>query len=115
MTTIDSRIKLVDTDMDVMVNLNRVYALVDTVASSVAELQDSQLFKVTFDSDGGSSVANQYVVEGDKVVQPDNPTKDGYTFVKWMKGTSEYNFNSAVEDHLNLKATWEADANPGTE
>ena len=106
--TIDSRIKQVDTDMDVMENLNRVYSLIDTVAASVAELEDSQLFKVTFDSDGGSSVANQYIIEGDKVVEPADPTKDGYTFVKWMNGEEEYDFNDEVTDHLSLKATWEA-------
>ena len=113
---IDSRIKQVDTDMDVMENLNRVYALIDTVATSVSNLQDSQLFKVTFDSDGGSSVANQYVIEGDKVVEPEDPTKEGYTFVKWMNGEEEYDFDSEVEDHLELTATWEADEAPeGTE
>ena len=114
MATIDSRIKPVDTDVDVMENLNRVYALIDTVAESVADLEDSQLFKVTFDSDGGSSVANQYVIEGDKVVQPNDPTKEDYTFVKWMNGEEEYDFDEEVKDHLNLKATWEADT-PATE
>ena len=106
--TIDSRIKQIDTDIDVMENLNRVYALCDTIATSVAELEDSQLFKVTFDSDGGSAVANQYVIEGDKVSEPSDPTKEGYTFVKWMNGTEEYDFDDEVTEHLSLKATWEA-------
>lgn len=108
MIAIDSRIKPIDTDIDVMENFNRMYALVDTIASSLADLEDSQLFKVTFDSDGGSSVANQYVIEGDKVEEPTDPTKEGYTFIKWMNGESEYDFDSEVEGHLSLKATWEA-------
>ena len=92
MITIDSRVKPVDTNIDTMENFNRVYSLIDTIASSVADLEDSQLFKVTFDSDGGSSVANQYVIEGDKVIEPADPTKEGYTFLKWMNGEEEYDF-----------------------
>jgi uncharacterized repeat protein (TIGR02543 family) len=107
--TIDSRIKTIDTDIDVMENFNRVLKLYDTVAESVADLEDSQLFKVIFDSDGGSEVANQYIIEGDKVEEPTDPTKEDYTFVKWMNGEEEYDFDEPVTGHLSLKATWEAD------
>ena len=101
--TIDSRLKHVDTDVDVMENFNRVLALFDTVASSVADLEDSQLFKVTFDSDGGSDVATQYIIEGDKV------TED-YTFVAWVdENEEEFDFDTEVTGHLTLTATWEAD------
>lgn len=109
MTVIDSRLKHVDTDIDVIENFNRILSLYDTVASSVADLEDSQLFKVIFDSDGGSDVANQYIIEGDKVTEPSDPTKADYTFVKWMNGEEEYDFDKPVTEHLTLKATWEAE------
>lgn len=107
---LDSRLKHVDTDVDVMENFNRILALYDTVASSVAELEDSQLFKVTFDSDGGSDVATQYIIEGDKVNEPANPTKTDFIFVKWIdESEEEYDFAESVTSHKNLKAIWEAE------
>lgn len=108
--TIDSRLKHVDTDVDVMENFNRVLALFDTVASTVADLEDSQLFKVTFDSYGGSDVATQYIIEGDKVTEPSDPTKEDYTFVAWVdENEEEFDFDTEVTGHLTLTATWEAD------
>ena len=112
MAIIDSRLKDVDTDQDVTENFNRVLSLIDSLSGVVAELEDSQLFKVTFDSDGGSSVATQYVIEGEKATQPSTPTKDGYTFNKWMNGEEEYDFDDEVTEHLSLKATWTANETP---
>lgn len=106
MLVIDNRLINPDTNMDATENFNRMMAILDTLSEVVADIEDSQLFKVAFDSDGGSSVDTQYVIEGDKAVEPDNPTKTAYTFSKWMKGNTEYNFNTAVKSHINLKATW---------
>lgn len=57
---------------------------------------------------GGSAVANQYVVDGDKATEPTDPTKNGYTFSKWLNGTEEYDFDASVTSHLSLDATWTA-------
>lgn len=40
---------------------------------------------VTFDTDGGSSVADQLVFNGGKATAPANPTKDTKTFAGWYK------------------------------
>ncbi len=109
MAIIDNRLKDCDTDQDVTENFNRVLSLLDTINEVVADLEDSQLFKVVFDSDGGSAVATQYVIEGEKATQPSTPTKQGYTFSKWMNGEVEYDFTKPVKEHLSLKATWTAD------
>lgn len=63
-------------------------------------------YTVTFNSDGGSPVANQTVNEGATVTKP-FPTKEGYTFDKWVKedGT-EFNFSTPISSNLSLKATW---------
>lgn len=109
MLVIDDRLIDVDTDSDIIENFNRILTLFDTIGESVAELEDSQLYKVTFDSDGGSDVSNQYIIEGDKVSKPTDPTKEDYTFDKWMNGEVEYDFTKPVKSHLSLKATWTAD------
>ncbi|MDD4414370.1 MAG: InlB B-repeat-containing protein [Oscillospiraceae bacterium] len=46
------------------------------------------IFMVTFVTSGGSYVADQSVVYGEKVIVPANPTKIGYTFAGWYKEPS---------------------------
>ena len=106
MLVIDDRLIDVDTDADIIANFNRILSLYDTIGESVADLEDSQLYKVTFDSDGGSEVSNQYIIEGDKVQEPTDPTKEGYVFDKWLNGEEEYDFDEPVKGHLSLKASW---------
>ncbi len=64
-------------------------------------------YTVTFDTDGGSTVANQTVIEGNKVVKPANPTKDNFTFGGWVLDDKPYDFNSVVNKDLTLKAVWQ--------
>jgi len=63
---------------------------------------------VTFDSDGGGTVASQEFVEGSKVVEPDALTKDGFNFVHWYSNDSAvaFDFNTEVNSDIELKAFW---------
>lgn len=70
------------------------------------EKKAQEVFTVTFNSDGGSSVKRQSVKDGNKAAAPKNPTKKGYTFAGWYNGKTKYNFNSAVTKNLTLKAKW---------
>ena len=67
--------------------------------------------KVTFDSNGGSSVASQTVVEGQAAKEPVKPIKQGYKFAGWYTSEnfsgSAYDFSSAVNADLTLYARWE--------
>ena len=63
-------------------------------------------YTVTFNSNGGSSVASQTVSEGSKATQPTTPTRSGYTFKGWTLNGSSYNFNSSVTSNITLVATW---------
>lgn len=64
-------------------------------------------YTVTFDSDGGSEVAAVEVKDGEKVIKPADPTKDGYTFKGWLDGEDVYDFEKAVTANITLKANWE--------
>lgn len=44
---------------------------------------DPQMYLVTFDTDGGSTVASQSVQENTKVMRSTDPTKSGYSFDTW--------------------------------
>lgn len=65
-------------------------------------------FTVQFDADGGTAVEAQLVGEGKTATKPQNPTKEGYYFVGWFAGDTEWSFaNYSVYDNLTLKAKWE--------
>ena len=63
---------------------------------------------VTFDSVGGSAVDSQSMVKGNKATKPADPTKDGYDFIGWTKGTEAFDFNSVVNEDIILVANWKA-------
>ena len=64
-------------------------------------------YTITFDTDGGSSIDSEVVRENDVISKPDNPTRDGYTFIGWYIGDEEYNFEDLVKSDLTLVAKWE--------
>ncbi len=61
---------------------------------------------VTFNSDGGSDVSQQIVLDGSKATKPTNPTKEGFTFDGWYDGTVLFNFNTAITSDITLIAKW---------
>ncbi|MBR4567499.1 InlB B-repeat-containing protein [bacterium] len=44
-------------------------------------------YTLTFDSQGGTEVTSQTVVEGQTRSRPDNPTKTNWTFDNWYTST----------------------------
>ena len=65
---------------------------------------------VTFDSDGGSIVDSQFVLNGDKLVlnENTNPTKPGYTFAGWYNDSTKVENGATVTNPMTLKAHWDA-------
>ena len=63
-------------------------------------------YTVTFQSEGGSEVASQ-IRANTPADQPADPTKEGYTFIGWYKGESEWNFETPVTADLTLTAKWQ--------
>ena len=87
---------------------------VELMADSVddASLQATTKYTVTFNSNGGSSVAKQTVTSGNKATKPANPTKTGYTFAGWYTDNktfkNAYNFSTKVTASKTLYAKWTA-------
>ena len=63
-------------------------------------------YTVTFQSEGGSEVASQ-IRANTPADQPADPTKEGYTFIGWYNGESEWNFEPPVTADLTLTAKWQ--------
>lgn len=62
---------------------------------------------VTFNSNGGSDIASQKILDGGKANRPTpDPTKDGFTFNCWKNGGEIYNFNTNVTQDITLVAEW---------
>ena len=68
-------------------------------------------YTVTFDSNGGGSVASQPVKEGEKAVKPADPTRSGYTFKGWYLNGVKYDFDTPVTGNITLVAKWTEDNN----
>jgi len=69
------------------------------------------LFEVTFNSNGGSSVAKQTVLFNGTVTKPTNPTMSGCTFAGWYRDSgfkNLYDFSTKVIENTTLYAKWTA-------
>ena len=68
---------------------------------------------VTF-MDDGNVIASQTVEFGATVTKPKTPTKEGFTFVGWYKGTdtaeTEFDFSTEINESITLYARWEEEA-----
>ena len=68
-----------------------------------------QTFTVKFETNGGSSVANQTVKYADYIVWPDNPKKNGQEFLGWYSDsalTKEFYWNTPIDKNMTIYAKW---------
>lgn len=63
-------------------------------------------YTVTFNSNGGSYISPQIIVDGNKVSKPTDPIKNGFNFIGWLLNGKIYDFNSAVNENMTLVASW---------
>ena len=65
---------------------------------------------ISFDSDGGSIVDSQFVLNGDKLTlnESTTPAKPGYTFDGWYDESSKVENGATVTNPMTLKAYWNA-------
>ncbi len=90
-----------------------VLTLLPTTAFAADESPAVTNVTVTFDSDGGSAVAPQQVLQGQKVQRPADPIKEGHTFIGWYNKADlqyinlpEWNFDYPVFENMELVAQW---------
>ncbi|MDR2581577.1 MAG: InlB B-repeat-containing protein, partial [Fibromonadaceae bacterium] len=77
----------------------------------------AKLYTITFDSDEGSAVDKQTIAKGGKINEPAEPTKEGFTFLGWVKDMlgSFWDFlNDIVTSNTTLTAVWEAISSSST-
>lgn len=67
------------------------------------------IYTVTFESNGGSTVASQPILGGNPITEPGKPFKTHRQFAGWFTDegcTASYDFSSAVNSNFTLYAKW---------
>ena len=60
--------------------------------------------------DGSGEYAKQIVQAGEKAIEPDVPSRQGYQFTDWYLDDTKYDFNTAVTGNMTLTAKWTANS-----
>lgn len=61
-----------------------------------------EIYTISFNSQGGSTIESQQIEEDSFATQPANPTKKGYTFNKW-----EFDFSTPIIKNVEINAVWD--------
>ena len=76
-----------------------------------------EIYTVTFVTNGGGALPQQNVPEGGRATAPQDPIRDGWTFVGWFTDNGTFNnqwrFSYPVSGHTTLYGKWAQNA-PGT-
>ena len=71
---------------------------------------EKEVYTVSFESNEGSSVAEQKIAYEEKVTKPEDPTKEHYVFKGWYTDKDckqAFDFETAIEGNQKLYAKWE--------
>ena len=82
-----------------------------TLYAKWKEATQAEFYTVKFDSDNGTDVIEELVEKDHYAIRPNNPTKDGYSFVNWVDDSNTpFNFNTRINSNINLKAHYDSTA-----
>ena len=82
-----------------------------TIAELQQQIENLEKVTVTFNTNGGSAIASVTLAKDSLLTKPKDPTKKGYTFIKWVYGDLEVDWNfdtDLVQGDITLKAIWSA-------
>ena len=88
-------------------DFNAYFTNVTQNVSYSATSYSNESFTVSFNTNGGTEIADQSVYKYASAVKPSNPKKTGYDFVKWQLNGKDYEFPSAITSSITLDAVWE--------
>ena len=63
-------------------------------------------YTVTFVNDDGTKLSNIDIKKGDTLEGINEPIKEGYIFVSWLKDGIEYDTTKPIEEDITLTANW---------
>ncbi len=88
-----------------------IYAFIRLNGDTVIGTENPDSFvMVNFDANGGKPSMSQRIGKGSRI-ESYEPTKEGDTFLGWLQGKYLFDFSTAVNTDLGLKADWANDKN----
>ncbi len=86
-----------------------LFACKEDPTETVIPTEEPVVYVVTFNSNGGTDVTSQSINENGLATEPNDPTKDGYTFVFWYTTDPEvgFEFVTPITQNITLNAKWE--------
>lgn len=84
--------------------------LVAAISVFVIFKMQNKTYTVTFDTQGGNLISSVEVKKNEVVARPNNPTKEGYTFLEWRLDDEIYDFNQKITKDITIVATWKKDS-----
>ena len=84
-----------------------IFAFIVTGCNKDEQAPTKDAYIVTFNSNGGSEIAEVEVKAGDYLKKPSDPDKEGYTFIEWQLNGRRFNFSTPIKEDITLKAKWE--------
>ena len=75
-----------------------------TITLTAVWVEDIPGYTITFVNDGTTTTT--FVPEGELPEKPEDPVKDGYTFMGWYNGTTKYDFTDYIYADMTLVAKW---------
>lgn len=83
------------------------------------EVEVTDPVTVRFETNGGGTIDKQKIQKGTTAIEPDAPTKTGYTFYGWYTDAEfsgeEFDFDTTVSESMTLYAKWEKHLDARTE
>ena len=77
-----------------------------TVTAQQKPAAKTVYYQVSFNSEGGSIIAEQKVQSGKTVSVPEIPSREGFVFDHWELNGIAYDFSKPVTTDITLKAIW---------
>ena len=93
-----------ETEFDFSVPINDDISL----SAKWEEVVPVTTYTVTFVYNNGNENKVETVVDGEKVDQPTDPSRQGYTFDGWFMDDEVFDFNTLITGNITLNAVWTA-------
>lgn len=90
--------------------LGKSYNFNSTVVKNItlkAKWEAISYVTVRYLTDGGTVINSEIILRGEKAPKPKDPVKEGYEFKYWQYNGSEYDFDSKVEEPIELIAVYQ--------
>lgn len=95
--------------VDKTITVGDVTYKISTEVKYVIDDAEKMIYVVTFDSNGGSAIEAQDVMEGNTVEYPEIPVREGYAFVGWYADSefeNVFDFSTGIYASCKLFARW---------